>query len=101
MQGYAVQASGDGSTIMFFSTTPGIAPMWDDDSVRTLPDDNFIGVLYAYHVGSGTLVPLRGYGFFEYMSSVTSDGSEAVVTSSFDNVIPGHSAEFAYLMNVP
>jgi hypothetical protein len=93
--------SGDGSTMLFFSSTPGVAPMWDGDSVSDPTQDPFIGVLYSYHTGSGTLVPLRGYGFFQNVQSVTADGSEAVITTFLSDVLPGHDLEFAYLMTVP
>jgi hypothetical protein len=101
MRAFPMAVSGDGSTILFFSTTPGVAPRWDGDSVNDPTQDAFIGVLYAYHTGSSTLVPLRGYGFFENVQSLTSDGSEAVVTTFLSDILPGHSQEFAYLVTVP
>jgi Tol biopolymer transport system component len=101
MQALPLNVSGDGSTILFFSATHGIVPMWDDDSVSDPTNDPYIGVMYAYHTGSAALVPLRGYGFFENVPSITSDATLAIVSSSINGVVPGHDVEFNYLMTVP
>ncbi|SCG52448.1 hypothetical protein GA0070609_2664 [Micromonospora echinaurantiaca] len=84
--------SGDGSTILFTSTSDALSGLWSDSYGETM---------YVYRTGTDTSTPIRGYDYLSGPAKVSTDGSRALVGTGIDVDRTGRSDIRTYVLTLP